>query len=92
MTEPLENVEPLDELLTLPLPPAPPGARGYRPGDVERLARLLAAAADQVDGPTAGQLMTLKLHKTFFNGQGYHTGAVDALLAAWIEELRNREG
>jgi DivIVA domain-containing protein len=91
LTEPVEHAEPPADLLALPLPPAPPGARGYRVGDVEKLARLLAEAVEQVDGPTSADLMTAKLNRTFFNGQGYHTGAVDALLAAWVDELRHRE-
>jgi DivIVA domain-containing protein len=91
LAEPIEHTEPPADLLALPLPPAPPGARGYRVGDVEKLARLLADAIEQVDGPTSADLMTAKLNRTFFNGQGYHTGAVDALLAAWVDELRHRE-
>jgi DivIVA domain-containing protein len=91
LAEPIEHTEPPADLLALPLPPAPPGARGYRVGDVEKLARLLVDAIEQVDGPTSADLMTAKLNRTFFNGQGYHTGAVDALLAAWVDELRHRE-
>jgi hypothetical protein len=67
--------------LSLPLPPAPPGERGYRPGDVERLMKLLAAA------PDAGQLAGLALTLTDDAGRGYHTGTVDALRQAWLTAL-----
>jgi hypothetical protein len=86
------DVEPPFQLLALPIPPAPPGARGYRPGDVEKLARLLTIAIERPDGPTSADLLNARLARTFFNGQGYHTEAVDAIIAAWVEELRNREG
>lgn len=78
-------------LLALPLPPAPPGERGYRPGDVERLMTLLTAAATDPDGPRAEDIAGLKLSRTFFIGQGYHAGAVEALRLAWVSELRRRE-
>ncbi|HEU5475774.1 MAG TPA: DivIVA domain-containing protein [Actinophytocola sp.] len=90
--QPAEPSEAPFELLALPIPPAPPGARGYRPGDVEKLARLLAIAIEQPNGPTSTDLLNARLARTFFNGQGYHTDAVDAVIAAWVEELRNREG
>jgi DivIVA domain-containing protein len=86
------DVEPPFRVLALPIPPAPPGARGYRPGDVEKLARLLTIAIERPDGPTSADLLNARLARTFFNGQGYHTEAVDAVIAAWVEELRNREG
>lgn len=77
----------------LPLPPAPPGVRGYRPGDVARLSRLLdAAATDPATAPTAAQLGQFRLALTYFVGQGYDARAVDALVAAWTTELRRREG
>lgn len=80
------------DVLALPLPPAPPGERGYRPGDVERLVKLLARAiADTEDGPRPDDLTGVKLSRTFFIGQGYHIGAVEALRAAWVSELRRRE-
>ena len=85
------HVAPLAGLLALPLPPAPPGTRGYRAGDVEKLARLLADAAEDADGPTAADIRTAPLHRTFFNGQGYRTDVVDTVIAAWVEELRRRE-
>jgi DivIVA domain-containing protein len=88
----LTHVAPPSDLLALPLPPAPPGTRGYRPGDVEKLARLLAEAVERVDGPTAADIRTVPLHRTFFNGQGYRTDVVDTIVAAWVEELRRREG
>ena len=78
-------------LLALPLPPAPPGERGYRPGDVERLMTLLTTAATDPDGPRAEDIAKLKLSRTFFIGQGYHAGAVEALRLAWVSELRRRE-
>ncbi len=75
----------------LPLPPAPPGVRGYRPGDVERLAHLLdRVTTEHEGGPTAEQVAGVKLNLTFFVGQGYHPAAVDALHAAWVAELRRR--
>lgn len=77
--------------LKLPIPPAPPGARGYRPSDVEKLA-ILVAAAGQLDGPTSADLEAVTLGKTIFDGQGYRAEVVDLLRAAWIEELRYREG
>jgi DivIVA domain-containing protein len=80
------------DVLALPLPPAPPKARGYRPGDVEKLARLLAAAIERVDGPTSNDLARVKLSRTFFTGQGYHADVVDTLIDAWLWELRHREG
>ncbi|GAB3445934.1 hypothetical protein GCM10027436_35800 [Actinophytocola sediminis] len=78
-------------LLALPLPPAPPGERGYRPGDVERLMTMLITAATDPDGPRADDIATLKLSRTFFIGQGYHAGAIEALRLAWVSELRRRE-
>ncbi|HEV2778096.1 MAG TPA: DivIVA domain-containing protein [Actinophytocola sp.] len=83
---------PPGDILSLPLPPAPPGARGYRPGDVEKLAKLLAAAIERVDGPTSNDLARVKLSRTFFTGQGYHADVVDTLIDAWLWELRHREG
>jgi hypothetical protein len=80
------------DVLALPLPPAPPGERGYRPGDLERLVNLLAdAIADVEDGPGPDDIAGLKLSRTFFIGQGYHIGAVEALRLAWVNELRRRE-
>jgi DivIVA domain-containing protein len=80
------------DVLALPLPPAPPGERGYRPGDVEKLINLLADALDDTDnGPRPDDLAGLKLSRTFFIGQGYHIGAVEALRSAWISELKRRE-
>ena len=78
-------------LLALPLPPAPPSERGYRPGDIDRLMTLLAEAITQPDGPRAEEIANLKLSRTFFIGQGYHVGAVEALRLAWVTELRRRE-
>jgi hypothetical protein len=78
--------------LSLPIPPAPPGAHGYRPADVERLAALLALAVEQANGPTFSDLMNARLNWTPGTGQGYHTGVVDALLSAWVAELRRRDG
>jgi DivIVA domain-containing protein len=76
--------------LALPLPPAPPGERGYRPGDVERLMKLLAAKLADPGSPGPDDLADLKLSRTFFVGQGYHTGAVDTLRQAWLDELTRR--
>lgn len=72
---------PAPDLLTLPIPPAPPGEPGYEPADVERLARLLAG------DPTADQLAALELTRTT---RGYHTATVDALRSAWVVWLRSR--
>lgn len=85
------HVRPPNDLLALPLPPAPPGTRGYRPGDVERLAKLLARAVEEVNGPTSADIRTASLHRTFFNGQGYRTDVIDTIVNAWVEELRRRE-
>ena len=85
------HLRPPNDMLTLPLPPAQPGTRGYRPGDVERLARLLARAVEEVNGPTSADIRTAPLHRTFFNGQGYRTDVVDTIIADWVEELRRRE-
>lgn len=74
------------DVLALPLPPAPPTERGYRPGDVERLVKLLAEAADT----NPDELAKLKLSRTFFIGQGYHAGSVDAVRDAWVRELQRR--
>ena len=80
------------DVLTLPLPPAPPGERGYRPGDVEKLVKVLAEAIMNADdGPRPDDIAGLKLSRTFFIGQGYHIGAVEALRLAWVNELRRRE-
>lgn len=80
------------DVLALPLPPAPPSERGYRPGDVERLVNLLADAITATDdGPRPDDIAGIKLSRTFFIGQGYHIGAVEALRAAWVNELRRRE-
>ncbi len=76
--------------LVLPLPPAPPGERGYRPGDVERFMQLLADILASTDAPDPHVLADLKLSRTFFVGQGYHVGAVDTLRTAWLQELDRR--
>ncbi|WP_436493675.1 DivIVA domain-containing protein [Actinokineospora sp. HUAS TT18] len=87
-----ERVTPGGDVLFLPLPPAPPGVRGYRPGDVERLARALFHAATNYDGrPTAAEIAGFRMTLTFFAGQGYHPAAVDALIDVWVKELRHRE-
>jgi hypothetical protein len=78
------------EQLVLPLPPAPPGERGYRPGDVERLVQVLAALLADPESAGPDELVTLKLSRTFFVGQGYHVGAVDAVRQAWVDELQRR--
>ncbi len=78
------------DVLALPLPPAPPTERGYRPGDVERLVKLLAEAAASSEAPNPGELAELKLSRTFFIGQGYHAGVVDAVRDAWMRELQRR--
>jgi hypothetical protein len=72
--------------VALPIPPAPPGERGYLPGDVERLLELLA------DSPTAGQISAFTLSRAdeAGAGAGYHPGVVDALTQAWIDELTRR--
>jgi hypothetical protein len=80
------------DVLALPLPPAPPGERGYRPGDVDKLVNLLAdAIAAAEDGPRPDDIAGVKLSRTFFIGQGYHIGAVEALRSAWVNELKRRE-
>jgi DivIVA domain-containing protein len=81
---------PPGEPLAMPLPPAPPGAHGYRPRDVHRLAGLLATATSQQNDGALAELMSARLNWTHGPGQGYRTDVVDALLAAWVEELRRR--
>jgi len=76
--------------LVLPLPPAPPGERGYRPGDVERLMQFFADALNGTEAPGPGELAGFKLSRTFFVGQGYHAGVVDAVRRAWVEEFERR--
>ncbi|WP_018683287.1 DivIVA domain-containing protein [Actinokineospora enzanensis] len=79
------------EVPYLPLPPAPTGVRGYHPSDVERLAHLLdRAAVEHNAGPTAEQIEGMQLGLSAYPGQGYHPDAVDAVQAAWVEELRRR--
>jgi hypothetical protein len=46
---------------------------------------------DSTDAPDPGALADLKLSRTFFVGQGYHVGVVDAMKTAWLEELHRRE-
>jgi DivIVA domain-containing protein len=92
-TQPLRaSDDDLPPAMSLPIPPAPPGARGYRPRDVEKLAMLLRAAATGLDGPTSAEIEATPLGKTIFDGQGYRAEVVDGLRMAWIEELRYREG
>jgi hypothetical protein len=52
--------------------------------------KLLAAALDAPESPDPDSLTGLKLSRTFFVGQGYHVGAVDAVKGAWLNELRRR--
>jgi DivIVA domain-containing protein len=76
----------------LALPPAPPGVRGYHPGDVDRLARALHHAATRYDGrPTATEIANSPMSLTSVPGQGFHPGVVDALIDAWTTELQHRE-
>jgi DivIVA domain-containing protein len=92
-TQPLHaSDDDLPPSMSLPIPPAPPGARGYRPRDVEQLAMLLRAAATGLDGPTSAEVEAAPLGRTVFDGQGYRAEVVEHLRIAWIEELRYREG
>jgi hypothetical protein len=52
--------------------------------------KLLAYALDNPDVPEPDALAGLKLSRTFFVGQGYHVAVVDAVRAAWLDELRRR--
>ncbi|HEX2132287.1 MAG TPA: hypothetical protein VHH15_12070 [Actinophytocola sp.] len=52
---------------------------------------LLAGAITEPDGPRADEVAGFGLARTFFIGQGYHVGAVEALRLAWVTELRRRE-
>lgn len=52
--------------------------------------KLLAVTLDDPDSPDPDQLANLRLSRTFFVGQGYHVGAVDALRRAWLDELTRR--
>lgn len=90
-TEPVRS-EPAPAVgLAFPLPPAPPGTRGYRPRDVEKLARVVAATINDPNAPGADEIATFRLSKTFLVGQGYHTEVVDELRAAWVAALRYRD-
>lgn len=90
-TQPVQPASASPVLLAFPLPPAPPGTRGYRPRDVEKLARLIATTIDDVDPPSADEIATFRLSRTFLVGQGYHTEVVDELRAAWVATLRYRD-
>lgn len=76
--------------LVLPLPPALPGERGYRPEDVERLMGFLADALDGDRSPSPGELGEFTLSRTVSVGRGYHVGVVDAVRRAWVDEFRRR--
>jgi hypothetical protein len=52
--------------------------------------KLLADTLDSPEPPDPKQLASLKLTRTFFVGQGYHAGAVDALRQAWLDEFTRR--
>ncbi|WP_330838267.1 hypothetical protein [Actinophytocola sp.] len=57
---------------------------------MERLMRFFAEALYSPDAPDPTALASLKLSRTFFVGQGYHTGAIDTLRQAWVDELTRR--
>jgi hypothetical protein len=52
--------------------------------------KLLAATLDSPDSLDPTKLANLRLTRTFFVGQGYHAGVVDALRQAWVDELSRR--
>jgi hypothetical protein len=52
---------------------------------------VLADAITDPDGPRPDDVAEFSLSRTFFIGQGYHIGAVEALRLAWVTELRRRE-
>lgn len=72
--------------LALPLPPTPPNERGYHPADVARLVALLKEPSEP---PSSAAITGMRLNRMDV-GQGYHAGAVDAMRAIWITELRRR--
>lgn len=72
--------------LALPLPPTPPDERGYHPADVARLVALLKEPSEP---PSSAAITGMRLNRMEV-GQGYHAGAVDAMRAIWITELRRR--
>ncbi len=72
--------------LALPLPPTPPDERGYHPADVARLVALLKEPSEP---PSSAAITGMRLNRMDV-GQGYHAGAVDAMRAIWITELRRR--
>jgi DivIVA domain-containing protein len=90
-TEPVRGEAAPPVGLAFPLPPAPPGTRGYRPRDVEKLAMMIAATLNDVNAPSADEIATFRLSRTFLVGQGYHTEVVDELRAAWVAALRYRD-
>ncbi len=72
--------------LALPLPPTPPTERGYHPADV---ARLVALLTEPTEPPSSAAITGIRMNRMDV-GQGYHAGAVDAMRAIWITELRRR--
>lgn len=72
--------------LTLPLPPTPPDERGYHPADV---ARLVALLTEPTEPPSSAAITGMRMNRMDV-GHGYHAGAVDAMRAIWITELRRR--
>lgn len=50
----------------------------------------LAGALRDPEAADPDALADLRLSRTFFVGQGYHVGAVDALRQAWLDELARR--
>jgi len=85
-SRPAATTQPGRGPLALPLPPTPPDERGYHPADV---ARLVALLSDPAESPSSAAITGMRLNR-MEAGQGYHAGAVDAMRAIWITELRRR--
>lgn len=52
--------------------------------------QFFAAALDASELPGPEELAAFKLSRTFFVGQGYHAGVVDAVRQAWVDEFERR--
>ena len=52
--------------------------------------QILSAMLADPESAGPDEFASLKLSRTFFVGQGYHVGAVDAVRQAWVDELRRR--
>jgi hypothetical protein len=53
------------------------------------VARLVSLLNDPAESPSSAAITGMRLNR-MEAGQGYHAGAVDAMRAIWITELRRR--